>query len=115
KRIGDGIKNAKDKATSGMKTVGNSLIRTAGKPFNKVVDGVNCITKNLVVKEILNTGIIHSMQEVLEVTQKQVQPYLVTEKAVTQEVNSFPFQTENSSYPHLHRQSILTYQKERKY
>src|SRR5699024_5882527 len=45
KRIGDGIKNAKDKATSGMKTVGNSLIRTAGKPFNKVVDGVNWITK----------------------------------------------------------------------
>src|SRR5699024_11731974 len=36
-----------DKATSGMKTVGNSLIRTAGKPFNKVVDGVNWITKKL--------------------------------------------------------------------
>src|SRR5699024_5639027 len=45
KRIGDGIKNAKDKATSGTKTVGNSLIRTAGKPFNKVVDVVKWITK----------------------------------------------------------------------
>src|SRR5699024_12048905 len=32
KRIGDGIKNAKDKATSGMKTDGSSLIRNAGKP-----------------------------------------------------------------------------------
>src|SRR5699024_2712551 len=51
KRIGDGIKNAKDKATSGMKTVGNALIRTAGKPFNKVVDGVNWITKKLGGKE----------------------------------------------------------------
>ena len=45
KRIGDGIKNAKNKATSGMKNVGNALIKTAGKPFNKVVDGVNWITK----------------------------------------------------------------------
>src|SRR5699024_9990105 len=45
KRIGECIKNAKDKATPGMKTVGNALIITAGKPFYKVVDGVNWITK----------------------------------------------------------------------
>src|SRR5699024_6811163 len=47
KRIGDGIKNAKDKATSGMKNVGNALIKTAGKLFNKVVDGLNWITKKI--------------------------------------------------------------------
>src|SRR5699024_3949703 len=47
KRIGDGIKNAKDKATSGLTNVGNALIKTAGKPFNKVVDGVNWITKKV--------------------------------------------------------------------
>src|SRR5699024_8412961 len=45
KRIGDGIKNAKDKATYRMKNVRNAWIKTAGKPFNKVVDGVNWITK----------------------------------------------------------------------
>lgn len=43
-RIGRAIKSAKSKATNGMKNVGNALIRTAGKPFNKVVDGVNWIT-----------------------------------------------------------------------
>lgn len=46
-RIGKGIRNAKDKATDGMKSVGNSIIRWAGKPFNKVVDGVNWITGKL--------------------------------------------------------------------
>src|SRR5699024_7416508 len=40
-----------DKATSGMKNVGNSLITWAGKPFNKVVDGVNWITGKLGVKK----------------------------------------------------------------
>lgn len=50
KRIGDGIRNAKDKAVSGMKSVGNSIIRWAGKPFNKVVDGVNWITGKLGIK-----------------------------------------------------------------
>lgn len=50
KRIGDGIRNARDKATSGMKSVGNSIIRWAGTPFNKVVDGVNWITGKLGVK-----------------------------------------------------------------
>lgn len=51
KRIGDGIRNAKDKAVSGMKSVGNSIIRWAGKPFNKVVDGVNWITGKLGITE----------------------------------------------------------------
>ena len=46
-RIGKGIRNARDKATDGMKSVGNSIIRWAGKPFNKVVDGVNWITGKL--------------------------------------------------------------------
>ncbi len=46
-RIGDGITSMKDKAVSGMKSVGNSLIEWAGKPFNKVVDGVNWITGKL--------------------------------------------------------------------
>lgn len=55
KRIGDGIRNAKDKATSGMKTVGNSIIRWAGKPFNKVVDGVNWITGKLGIKTKIAT------------------------------------------------------------
>src|SRR5699024_7783818 len=50
-RIGKGIRGAKDKATSGMKNVGNSLITWAGKPFNKVVDGVNWITGKLGVKK----------------------------------------------------------------
>src|SRR5699024_7983292 len=45
KRVGDGVIDANDKATSGMKNVGNALIKTAGQPFNKVVDGVNWITK----------------------------------------------------------------------
>lgn len=46
-RIGKGIKNARSKAVDGMKSVGNSIIRWAGKPFNKVVDGVNWITGKL--------------------------------------------------------------------
>src|SRR5699024_7046544 len=45
KRIGDGINNAKDMASSGMNTVVNSLIRNAGMPYNRVVDCVNWITK----------------------------------------------------------------------
>src|SRR5699024_6202859 len=36
-----------DRTTSGMENVGNSLITWAGKPFNKVVDGVNWITGKL--------------------------------------------------------------------
>ncbi len=47
KRIGDGIRNAKDKAISGMKSVGNSLIKWAYTPFNKVIGGVNKITGKL--------------------------------------------------------------------
>ncbi|PWA08663.1 hypothetical protein DCC39_14590 [Pueribacillus theae] len=50
KRIGDGIRNAKSKAADGMKSVGNSIIKWAGKPFNKVVDGVNWITGKLGIK-----------------------------------------------------------------
>lgn len=46
-RIGKGISDAKDKATDGMIAVGNKLIEWAGKPFNKVVDGVNWITGKL--------------------------------------------------------------------
>ncbi len=55
KRIGDGIRSARDKATSGMKSVGNSIIRWAGKPFNKVVDGVNWITGKLGIKSKIST------------------------------------------------------------
>lgn len=55
KRIGDGIRNAKDKATSGMKSVGNAVIKWAGKPFNKVVDGVNFITGKLGIKTKIAT------------------------------------------------------------
>lgn len=46
-RIGKGIRGAKDKAVNGMKNVGNGIISSAGKPFNKVVDGVNWITGKL--------------------------------------------------------------------
>src|SRR5699024_9329917 len=73
------------------------------------------LRKNLVVKEILATGIIRSMRKVLADTQKQVQPYLVTEKVLTVEVNLFHCQTENSSYLHQHQLFIRIYQKERKY
>src|SRR5699024_1346103 len=53
KRIGDGIRDAKEKAVDGMKSVGNSLIKWAGKPFNQVVKGVNWITGKLgITKEI---------------------------------------------------------------
>src|SRR5699024_2620442 len=51
KRIGDGIKNAKSKATDGMKAVGNKLIEWAGKPYNKVIGGVNWITDKLGIKK----------------------------------------------------------------
>src|SRR5699024_4910651 len=51
KRIGDGIKNAKSKATDGMKEVGNKLIEWAGKPYNKVIGGVNWITDKLGIKK----------------------------------------------------------------
>src|SRR5699024_12264419 len=71
------------------------------------------LRKNLVVKEILATGIIRSMRKVLADTQKQVQPYLVTEKVLTVEVNLFHCQTENSSYLHQHQLFIRIYQKER--
>src|SRR5699024_7377531 len=50
-RIGKGIRGAKDKATSGMKNVGNSLITWAGKRFKRVVDGVNWVTGKLGVKK----------------------------------------------------------------
>lgn len=46
-RIGKGISGAKSKAVNAMKGVGNNLIRWAGKPYNKVVDGVNWITSKL--------------------------------------------------------------------
>src|SRR5699024_5444187 len=51
KRIGDGIKNGKSKATDGMKAVGNKLIEWAGKPYNKVIGGVNWITDKLGIKK----------------------------------------------------------------
>lgn len=51
KRIGDGIRNAKDKAVSGMKSVGNSLIEWAGKPYNKVIGGVNWIVEKFTGKK----------------------------------------------------------------
>src|SRR5699024_11323137 len=68
------------------------------------------LRKNLVVKEILNTGIIHSMQKVLEVILED-QQYLEMARILTAEVNLFLYQTENNSYPHLHRHYTLTYQK----
>lgn len=46
-RIGRGIRGAKSKAVNAMKGVGNNLITWAGKPYNKVVDGVNWITSKL--------------------------------------------------------------------
>lgn len=49
-RIGKGIRGAKSKATNAMKSVGNGIIKWAGKPFNKVVDGVNWITGKLGIK-----------------------------------------------------------------
>lgn len=54
-RIGKGISNAKSKATNAMKSVGNSVIKWAGKPFNKVVDGVNWITGKLGIKTKIGT------------------------------------------------------------
>src|SRR5699024_6013900 len=50
-KIGRGIKNAKSKATDGMKVVGNKLIEWAGKPYNKVIGGVNWITDKLGIKK----------------------------------------------------------------
>lgn len=44
-RIGTGIKNAQSKAVNGMKSVGNAIIRAAGRPFNGVIGGVNWIIK----------------------------------------------------------------------
>src|SRR5699024_6534273 len=72
------------------------------------------LRKNLVVKEILNTGIIHSMQKVLEVILED-QQYLEMARILTAEVNLFLYQTENNSYPHLHRHYTLTYQKARRH
>src|SRR5699024_670170 len=46
-RIGKGVRGAKDKATSGMKNVRNSLIPWAGQPLKKVVEGVDWITGKL--------------------------------------------------------------------
>src|SRR5699024_12880621 len=73
------------------------------------------LRKNLVVKEILATGMIRGMRKVLGDTQQQVQPYLVTEKVLTVEVNLFHCQTENSSYLHQQQLFIRVYQDERKY
>src|SRR5699024_8105167 len=72
------------------------------------------LRKNLVVKEILATGIIRSMRKVLEDIRKQVQPYLVMVKALMQEVNLFHCRTENNSYLHQLQRSILIYQQEHK-
>lgn len=52
KRIGDGIRNAKDKAIGGMKSVGRGIMSAAGKPINATIDGVNWILRKVKAPEI---------------------------------------------------------------
>src|SRR5699024_1350022 len=47
KRIGDGIRNMKDKVKSGIQSLGNSMASTLEKAINKVIGGINSVTKKL--------------------------------------------------------------------